>query len=117
MRAESPAVGFQCVHPFLQTGAAGIVHADKRPAFFLGEINGIGEFLTVLFSESTGHGHVVFCRRDDISAVYLAEAGYDAVGGYFSFIQSESSRAVGDKHPDFREGALIKEIVDSFSGG
>jgi hypothetical protein len=35
LRAESPAVGFQGVHPFLQTGAAGIVHADERPALSL----------------------------------------------------------------------------------
>ena len=41
LRAESPAVSFQRIHTFLQTGAAGIVHTDKRPAFILGKIDGI----------------------------------------------------------------------------
>ena len=106
----------QGVHPRLEAGAAGVIHPDKGPSLFFGEIDGLGEFFAVIFSESSGHGGVILGPGDHHPAVDFSESGNHALGGYLPLIHTESRGAVLDEKAKFAEGPLIEKIFDALPG-
>ncbi len=79
----------QRIHAFLNSGAAGIVHADKRHAGFHGHVHDLADFFGVHLSEAAAAGCKILRKRKHGAAIHQAMPCDDAVAGNINFFHTE----------------------------
>ena len=114
---EYLAVAGERIDAFLNACAARIAEADVWLARAKREVHHLADFFRMHFAEAAGAGREILRKRENLASIYISETGDDSVSRHIDFIYAEKSPPVFHKHVKFTEGAGIKEIVHTITGG
>ena len=112
---EDVAVAGEGVNAFLDTRTAGVLEGDDGDADLDGVAHDAGDLARLHLAEAAGLDAEVLAESGDLFVAEVAGTGDDAVGGQFLAFHAEVNGVVLGVHPDFLEGACVKERVDALA--
>ena len=114
---EDLAVAFQTVQTLLDTGAAGVVHADHGRADLAGVFEDLADLIGLnLTHGAADDGEILGVSVDD-AAVYLAVAANNTITGEVLFFLAKIVAAVDNEGVDLNEGVGIKQGLQALASG
>ena len=114
---EDLAVAFQTVQTLLDTGAAGVVHADHGRADLAGVFEDLADLIGLnLTHGAADDGEILGVSVDD-AAIYLAVAANNTITGEVLFFLTKIGAAVDNEGVDLNEGVGIKQGLQALASG
>ena len=113
---ENLSVGAEGRHPFLDTSATGIVHADDGPTGLEGHVEDLANFQAVHFTQRATVDREILGESENFPTVDGPVAGDHAVAWDDVLVHVKISAAVFNQRIDFLEAAVIEQQFESLTG-